>query len=54
MIQIASQPNMGGTDVGGGGALLKQWMAQIIGADYAGAWGLEPPLETATGGLSPL
>ena len=25
-----------------------------IGADYVGAWGLEPPLETATGGLSPL
>ena len=25
-----------------------------IGADYVGAWGLEPPLENATGGLSPL
>ena len=22
----------------------------IIGADYVGAWGLEPPLESATGG----
>ena len=26
----------------------------VIGADYVGAWGLKPPLETATGGLSPL
>ena len=24
-----------------------------VGADYVGAWGLEPPLDTATGGLSP-
>ena len=24
-----------------------------IGADYVGAWGLEPPLENATGGAEP-
>ena len=34
--------------------LYAKIILETIGADYVGAWGLEPPLDTATGGLSPL